>query len=375
MKKITFYLSLVLVSITTFGQTSKEIKVDSILNKYFPDGFNGNVLFASNDSLIFNKSYGYRDIEKKEPLNDSSVFELASCSKQFTALAILKLQELGKLSTKDSLTKFFPQLPYSGITIYHLLTHTSGLTSDYGKLVQKNKVEFCSNDEIITVLSRTKPKLNFKPGDKWEYCNTGYIILASIIENVSGLSFNDFLQNYFFKPLSMYRTSVYNTQYSKKDTIKNYAYGFIKPFGRLKYHKSYNLLTHRRWTKGFSCLVGHLGVNSSVIDLVKWDNGLRNYKVLSKESLKLAYDSTILNSGKKLSYGFGYHLYADKEVGRVVIHTGGATGYQSLIYRLIDANKILIILTNKVYSYSKDKIIPAGNQIDMLLSGAYKNSS
>lgn len=353
------------------GQTTKEFKVDSILNQYFPDGFNGNILFASNDSVIFKKSYGYKDLKAKDPLNDSTVFELASCSKQFTALAILKLYELGKLSVQDSLRKFFPQLPYHGITLYHLITHTSGLTIDQISVVQKSKTECCSNIDFINTLAKVKPALRFKPGDKWEYCSTGYIILASVVEKVSGQTFEDFMKYNFFVPLKMTHTRIYNSLYTRHDTLKNYAYAHIKTKGT--YSKPYDLFAYKRWTKKLSCLVGTIGVNTSALDLIKWDNGLRNYKVLSNESLKLAYDSVKLNNGKKASYGFGYNLYADKEVGRVVIHTGEMRGYQSLIYRLIDVNKILIILNNKVSS--ENQIIKAGNKIDMLLSGAYKNSS
>jgi CubicO group peptidase (beta-lactamase class C family) len=369
MKTFIFCLTIFVLPLILYGQTTKEFKVDSILNEYFPDGFNGNILFASNDSIIFKKSYGYKDLKTKDPLNDSSIFELASCSKQFTALAILKLQELGKISIHDSLRAFIPELPFYGVTIYQLATHTSGVP-DYHDYLAKSKIIFPSNEDIIKLLSSSK--LDFKPGDKWAYSNTGYILLASIIERTSGLSFNDFLQKYFFKPLGMTHTRVYNTLYSKNEILPNYAYGHERPKGRLRYFKSEKRGYLKYWTYRTHTLIGQGRISTTTFDLVKWDNGLRNYKILSKESLKLAYDSVELNNGQKKDYGFGYFLYSDKKSGRIMIHTGFFYGYESLIYRSIDLNKILIILNNKVYH--KNRPVKAGNKINLLLSGTYKNS-
>jgi CubicO group peptidase (beta-lactamase class C family) len=369
LKRTFFSLIISVLSIVLQGQTSKEFQVDSILNTYFPDGFNGNVLFASNDSIIFKKSYGYKDLKTKDPLNDTSIFELASCSKQFTALAILKLQELGKLSIHDSLRKFIPELPFYGVTVYHLVTHTSGVP-DYYNYVAKSDIIFPTNADIIKLLSSSQ--LDFKPGNKWVYSNTGYILLASIIEKISGQSLNDFLQMYFFKPLDMTHTRVYNTLYSKKEILPNYAYGYERPKKRRRYFRNDGPGYLKYWTYRTNTLIGQGRINTTTLDLVKWDSGLRKNKIVTKESLKLAYDSTLLNNGQKVAYGFGYFLNSDKEVGRLVLHTGFYYGYQSIIYSLIDVNKLLIILTNKVYP--KDEIVPAGNKIEMLLCDEFKNS-
>ena len=152
---------------------------------------------------IYQKSFGFSDFNKQIPLNDSSIFELASIGKQFTAMCVLMLEKQGLLNLNDSLRKFFPELPYYNIKIHHLLTHTSGLPNSYKLFDNKwdhKKIAF--NDDVIRLLSKEKPAIHFKPGEKWEYSNTGYDLLASIIEKVSGLSFKDCMAKNIFKPTS-----------------------------------------------------------------------------------------------------------------------------------------------------------------------------
>ena len=161
-------------------------------NKYFQ--FNGAILVAEKGKPIYQQSLGYADYNTKRMLNDSSVFELASVSKQFTAMGIMILKEKGLLGYEDNIRKYFPQLPYDNVTVRNLLTHTSGIPS-YELQFEKNwdhkKIAF--NKDIIDMLSQRKDTLFFKPGTKWRYSNTGYALLASIIEKVSGVSYNDFM--------------------------------------------------------------------------------------------------------------------------------------------------------------------------------------
>ena len=198
--------------------------------------FNGNVLVAENGKIVFKKSYGFADFDTKRLLNDSSVFELASVSKQFTATGILLLKDKGKLKLTDSLRQYFPELPYSNITIWHMLTHTSGLP-DYEEAMNekwdRSKIAF--NNDMIAFLAKEKLPVLFAPGTKWTYSNTAYAILASIIEKISGQSFKDYMADNIFQPLGMHHTRVYNTRRSLKDTIANYAYNLAKDFHRF-YH-------------------------------------------------------------------------------------------------------------------------------------------
>lgn len=208
MKK--FLLLVTGLSFLTAKAQNIPARIDSFFKKmHEAGGFNGNVLIASHDTVIYKGSFGLAEIATGRKLNDSSVFELASVSKQFTAMGIVLLQRNGKLKYTDSLRHFFPQLPYNNITVEHLLYHTSGLP-DYMTLM-KEKTERGSitfNEDLIR-LRQYKPPVNFKPGEKWEYSNTGYALLASIIEKVSGKIFGEYLKAKIFKPLGMRHTEVY----------------------------------------------------------------------------------------------------------------------------------------------------------------------
>ena len=151
--------------------------------------FNGNILVAKNGNIIYQQALGYADLNSKRLLNDSSVFELASLSKQFTAMGIMILKEKKLLSYDDNVKKFFPNFPYDNITIRNLLTHTSGLPGyeeQFEKKWDRKKIAF--NKDVIDMLQQQKDTLLFKPGTKWQYSNTGFAVLASIIEKISGKS-------------------------------------------------------------------------------------------------------------------------------------------------------------------------------------------
>lgn len=234
MKKIRSILSksgIILLLLCNAGHVigQKAAQLDKYLSaqaKHFH--FNGNVLVAEKGKVVLQKSYGYANFDTQRSLNDSSVFELASVSKQFTATAILMLKDRGKLKLTDSLRHYFPELPYHDITIYQMLTHTSGLPDYEGAMNEKwDRSKIAFNRDMIAFLAKEQLPLLFAPGTRWEYSNTAYAILASIIEKVSGQSFHDFMAQHIFKPLGMTHSRIYNTRRSLKDTIPNYAYGFI----------------------------------------------------------------------------------------------------------------------------------------------------
>ena len=248
--------------------------------------FNGNVLVAENGKIVFQKSYGYADFDSQRMLNDSSVFELASVSKQFTATGILILKDKAKLKLTDSLRQYFPELPYSNITIWHMLTHTSGLP-DYEEAMNikwdRSKIAF--NNDMIAFLAKEKLPVLFAPGTKWTYSNTAYAILASIIEKVSGQTFKDFLAQNIFQPLGMQHTRIYNTRRSLKDTIANYAYGYGYNDSLKKYilpdnDPNANFVIYLDGIQGDGC------VNSTTADLLKWDRAVKNHTLLNEETQK-----------------------------------------------------------------------------------------
>jgi CubicO group peptidase (beta-lactamase class C family) len=257
----------------------------------------GDLLIAENGKIVVDKSYGFANRETHSLLNENSLFELASISKQFTATAIMLLHERGKLNYDDKLVKYIPKLPYKNITIYQLLTHTSGLPNYedmFDKNWDKNKIAF--NKDLIEMLVKENAPLHFTPGEKMEYSNTAFALLASVIEKISGETYNQFLQYNIFNPLNMTRTRVYNTRRSKKDTIENYAYGYVYA-DSLKRFILPDSLPENNDVIYLDGIVGDGCVNSTVIDLFKWDQALRNGKFLKPESLKLVCTKAKFNNG------------------------------------------------------------------------------
>lgn len=201
MKKI-FLILLVLIANNLLAQKTQ--KLDSLIQKLSSNKeFNGNVLIAEKGKVIYKNSFGLANETSKEKLNENSIFELASVSKQFTAFAIVILKEKGKLKYEDKIGEILPQLSfYKNITVRNLLNHTSGLP-DYMKILDSLLIDetwndgtkIATNKDILDVYEKYKPSLLFEPNEKWEYSNTGYAILASIIEKVSGKSYAEFLKS------------------------------------------------------------------------------------------------------------------------------------------------------------------------------------
>ncbi len=189
-------------------------------------GFSGVVLVAAKGKPVYHKAFGYRDFAMKTPVDTTTIFELASVSKQFTAMIIMMLQEEGKLSVNDSVEKYLPALPYKNILIRNLLNHTSGLP-DYQKMMDEHwdKTKVAGNPDILEYLERYHPENKFKPGDQYEYSNTGYVLLASIAEKASGKDFVELCRTRIFQPLGMSSTDIRTI--SEKAALANVALGHI----------------------------------------------------------------------------------------------------------------------------------------------------
>src|SRR5699024_9221676 len=215
--KRTFLILLILTGLVSCKQPNKTVnlniahteksqKLDSLYSEMLKYGeFNGNILIAENDTIILQKSYGIANRENNDSLTKNSIFNLASVTKQFTATAIYLLAKEGKLSLNDEMLKYIPELDfYKGITINHLIHHTSGLP-DYMRLLDEkgDKSKIATNDYVIELFAKEKPELDFEPNEKWDYSNTGYLLLASIIERVSNKTYGEFLKDKLFKPLKM----------------------------------------------------------------------------------------------------------------------------------------------------------------------------
>ena len=348
MKILLIALTIVLFSCKSKNSNNDTAtKLDEFLSgqaKHY--NFNGNVLVAENGEIVFQKSYGFADFDTKRLLNDSSVFELASVSKQFTATGILLLKDKGKLKLTDSLRQYFPELPYSNITIWHMLTHTSGLP-DYEEAMNekwdRNKIAF--NNDMIAFLAKEKLPVLFSPGTKWTYSNTAYAILASIIEKVSGQTFKDFMAESIFDPLEMNHSRIYNTRRSLKDTIANYAYGFVYN-DSLKKHFMPDSLPDFSFVIYLDGLQGDGVVNSTTADLLKWDRAVKNHTLLREETQKeMLKGQAIIDTVKNSQYGFGVFMEKN-DFGNIISHSGGWPGYTTFLARNADKDQTYIILSN-----------------------------
>lgn len=345
MRIVIGILSLIITQLS-FAQDRVAI-IDSVVNNLFKsERFNGNILVAEKGNVLYNKSFGIANESTKELLNENSIFELASVSKQFTAMAIVILKEKGKLSYEDKISTFLPQLSnYKNVTIKHLLNHTGGLP-DYMDLMDSlfDKRKIATNKDIVDLFAKHNPKILFEPNTKWEYSNTGYAFLASIIEKVSGLSYGDYLQKAIFKPLEMNNTFVYTRRFAPKK-ISNYAFGYIYSDSLKKYILPDELEETKMviWLDG---IVGDGTVNSTVNDLLKWDRALYTEKLVSSESKKEIFSAVELNNKSKRDYGFGWALSDDETYGKIVNHSGGWPGYKTFIERHIDNDKTIIVLQN-----------------------------
>ena len=325
-------------------EKEKIVKLKKILQKansrYY---FNGCVLVAMNNKIIIDKCYGTADFEKKDTLTTNSIFQLASTSKQFTAMGIMILKENGKLNYDDKVQKFIPNFPYEKITIRHLLNHTSGLPN-YLWLVDRfwDLSEPPYNDDAIRILNSANQYLNFEPGKRFQYSNTGYVLLASIIEKVSKMRFGDFLDKNIFAPLDMQNTFVYSTVFKDNENRKMIP-------GYRHYSRGYNKFPKTK----FDGIVGDKGIYSTTGDLYKWDQALYGNKLIDKETLIDAFRNGRLNNGKKVRYGFGFRIKQDNFGNRIIYHNGLWEGFRNSIVRNIKDKTTIIILehTNCRYKY------------------------
>lgn len=349
-------LTLILIGITSLSfsqitnsklQNVKKEKFDTLYSKLYADGkFNGNVLVAEDGNIVFEKSYGIANEETKKKLNKNTIFELASVSKQFTAMGIVQLQKDGKLSYDDEVSKYIPELEdYEGITIKNLLTHTSGLP-DYMGLASNNwdKTKIATNDDILKLFKDIKPKKDFEPNAKWDYSNTGYLILATIIERVSGKTFGEYLNEKIFKPLGMDNSFVYRRRFEPKK-IDNYAQGYIYS-DSLKRKILPDEMGKEFYAVYFDGIVGDGTVNSNVEDLLKWDRALYGTQLINERDKKDIFSSYKTKDGSETYYGFGWMIDSTKTYGKVISHTGGWAGYIAYIERDLDNDKTVIILQN-----------------------------
>lgn len=345
---IPFIFLLALSSCQSSG--SKAARIDDYLQSCFEsDQFNGCILVAGKGKVIYHKAFGIANFDPVIPLQLDSQFRLASVSKQFTAMAIMLLKEQGKLDYDDDMRKYLPKLSYPGITIRHLLNHTSGIPK-YEDLCGRYwdpeheiflEKKYATNDDIIDMLVEYRPDTLFKPGDRYSYSNTGYVLLASIVSRVSGEPFEIFMKKEIFDLLEMSHTLVYSA--IRDDPMDNRVYGY-----RLALNGSDYLPNDFHYMSG---IVGDGAIYSTTGDLFKWDRALYTEKLIPISSLEEAFTPVVLNSGKTSNYGFGWGIDTSLTGKKVVSHGGGWIASRTWILREIEEDNTIIILTNHSSRY------------------------
>ena len=320
-------------------------KLDSLFATT-PD-FSGVILIADKGGTIYHKSFGYLNFETKVPMDTTSLFELASVSKQFTGMVMMMLKEEGKLLYDDLLEKYIPGILYPGITIRHLLNHTSGLP-DYQKIMDEHwdKSKAAGNEDIIKYLIQYHPAKLAEPGEKYEYSNTGYVLLGSIAEKASGIDFVEFCRQRIFNPLNMTSTDIRSLE--EKALIKNFALGHVYVKEKQRYIRtdSFPSSNYILWLGNRK---GPGRISSVASDLLKWDRALYTEKLIKKETLKEAFLPATLNNDSISSYGFGWHIESSSVLGKIVRHSGDNPGYKTHILRYIDADKTVILFSNNAH--------------------------
>jgi len=333
MKKILFLLFFC-ISTFSFSQQSKKLaRIDSVLTYLHQRQlFNGTVLIGEKGKVLYRKAFGIANPQTLEPLTTNSAFNLASVSKQFYTMMIMILKEQGKLNYDDRVQKYLPSFLYPTITVRHLMNQTSGLPEYFDIAAgDMNLFDTLNNQSMLALLAAKKPALIFQPGEQWQYCNTNYTILASVLERVSATTADKFFQKHIASPLKLRNTYVYQIQ------LKSYPPSRV--FG-LQFENQKPILND---LLRFDGIVGDGNVYSSVEDLYKWDQALYTEKLVEKSTFQEAITPGKLNNGEATKYGFGWFI---NERGKIVSHTGGWVGFGSIIIRYIDKNQTIIVLDN-----------------------------
>jgi CubicO group peptidase (beta-lactamase class C family) len=305
--------------------------------------FNGVILIAENGKPVYETAIGFRTYADKTPLKKTDIFELASVSKQFCALVIMQLKEKGLLKYDDLVEKYI-DVPYKGITIRNLLTHTSGLP-DYQQIMDQNwdKRKVANNNDIIEYLNKYHPPRLFAPGEKYTYSNTGYVLLASIAEKASGRDFIEYCNREIFQKIGMKHTAIRTLE--EKAAVKNFAIGHMYDNNKSGFIRA-DSFPSSNYTIWLGNRKGPGRISSTAQDLLKWDYAIRNNQLIAKETLMEAYTPMKLNDGSNSNYGFGLELIFINNSLQIVWHNGDNPGYKTLIMRDLIFQRTLIILTN-----------------------------
>jgi CubicO group peptidase (beta-lactamase class C family) len=357
------FLFLLAVTLQAGGRSpddALQTRIGSIFSPIVQPGEPGLAVLAKKDGkIIIAQGYGVRELGSPAKIDPETNFRLASFTKQFTAMAVMLLVHSGKLHYDDHLAKFFPNFPPYGtdITVGQLLNHTSGLP-DYAEIMEKEEKnggpqwspEHQIQDDEVLALLKAQAVGKFAPGSRWEYSNSGYVVLGIIVAKASGMPYREFLHRRIFAPLKMSHTLVYQ---KGKNEIRDRAFGHSKEDGKL-------VETDQSPT---SATLGDGGIYSNVMDLAKWDEGLQRHTLLSEKEMQPALTPVKLSDGSEphwprdpqapntaeppaVMYGFGWFLNPYQGHPRYY-HDGGTMGFRTTIQRFINDHVTVIVLSNR----------------------------
>ena len=317
-------------------------KLDSLLKRIHKrHDFHGAVLVAKNEKIVYENQIGTADFKKKTPLNKESVFQLASVSKQFTAAAIMLLNERNQIKLTDTVNTYFPDFPYKAVTIKNLLNHTAGLPKYFWIAEHEWQQEKApTNSEMMEFLESTDVKRYFKPGRNFDYSNTGYFVLASIVEKISGTSFSSFLKKNIFEPLQMDHSYVYSFENDAIGEHQLDGYRLYRGWRHVKIPSTVN-----------DAIVGDKNIYTTAEDLFKWTKGLNSGSFLTKQSLALMYSKGESVYGKKIPYGFGFRIDTKEE--NSIYHYGKWNGFSTGLTRYLEDNLVVIVLEHTSFNALK----------------------
>lgn len=309
-------------------------EIDKIMSDRFKStGVGATILVSKKGNVILKKGYGMADLESNVPASPESVFRIASLTKQFTAVAILQLSERQLLSVKDDIRKYIPDFPSTKvpITVENLLTHTSGIRNNTEmKFPDIFRYKNSTPSELVDLIE--KEPLEFEPGASFRYSNSGYILLGYILEKVSGSSYEEYITEHIFKPLGMDHS--YFDRANK--VILNRANGYFEgPAGQINNANFLNMT--------FAFSAG--GLMTAVEDMYKWHKGLRQEKILKKETLEKALTPYALQDGSKSKYGYGWDLN-DFAGSKAQMHSGNVEGFSCFQVYLPTDDVYVVILSN-----------------------------
>ena len=312
-----------------------ERAVDSLLADYARPGMPGaSVVVLRGGRAVFARGYGLAEVETRTPVAAETNFRLASLSKQFTATAVMLLEAVGRLRYDDPIGPLVPGLPAwaRAVTVRQLLTHTAGLP-DYEDFVPDSQTAQVHDADVPGLIARaTGPK--FAPGSRYDYSNTGYCLLALVVERVSGRRFADFLRERIFLPLGMTATLAFE---DGRSTVPHRAFGYtVDSSGAVR----------RTDQSNTSATLGDGGIYSSTADLAKWDAALERHTLVSADAQRLAWTPPTLPDGATTQYGFGWFVDRDRGTMRLK-HHGETRGFTNAILRYPERRLTVVVLTNR----------------------------